>query len=60
MGLSWPLFLFIYVLYTLKLNYKLKKAKMLYFGFEPGAAEWQAQSDPLCYGCHGLILEPTH
>ena len=34
------LFLFIFVLFSLQFQYKLKKAKMVCLGIEPGATGW--------------------
>ena len=33
-------FLFIFALFSLQFQYKLKKAKMVSLGFEPGATGW--------------------
>ena len=33
-------FLFIFILFALQFQYKLKKAYMVCLGFKPGAAEW--------------------
>ena len=46
------LFLFIFVLFLLQFQYKLKKAQMVCLGFEPGATGWQAQTKPQSYGSH--------
>ena len=46
------LFLFIFVLFSLQYQYKLKKAQMVCLGFEPGAAGWKAQMKPWSYGGH--------
>ena len=46
------LFLFIFVLFLLKFQLKLKKVQMVCLGFEPRAAEWQAQTKPRSYGGH--------
>ena len=35
--------------------YKLKKTLMLCSVFEPGAAEWQAKTNPLSYGDHPTV-----
>ena len=51
MGQSRPL-LFIFVLFLLQFQYKLKKVQMVCLGFEPGAAGWQAQTKPRSYGGH--------
>ena len=40
LGQSRPLFLFIFVLFSLQIQYKLKKALMVCLGFEPWAAGW--------------------
>ena len=35
---------------TSQFKFKLIKAYMVYLGFEPGAAGWKAQTNPLSYG----------
>ena len=51
------LFLSIFVLFSLKFQYKLKKAQKVCLGFEPGTAEWQAQTKPRSYGGHPKPLQ---
>ena len=46
-----PIFLFIFVFstYMSQFKYYLIKASMVCLGFEPGAAEWKAQTNPVSY-----------
>ena len=36
--------------YITRCKYKLMKAQLVCLGFEPGAAGWKAQTNPLSYG----------
>ena len=50
MGQSRPLFVYFHLFYMTQIKYKSIKAYMVCLGLEPGAAEWQAQINPLSYG----------
>ena len=50
------LFLFIFILFSLQFQYKLKKAQMVCLGFEPRVSGWQTQTKPRSYGGHPIGL----
>ena len=57
MGHSRPLFVYFRFFYTSQFKYNLIKAYMVCLGFEPGAAEWKVQTNPLSYdGTPGFYI----
>ena len=48
-------FLFIFVLFSLQFQDKLKKAQMVCLGSKPGVAGWQPQTKQQSYGSHNQL-----